>query len=66
MKMRETESLDAAETYLIEEAEALDAIRKNVAPDVNAVTGWTDDPQAIARSLLSQLAICRASKLLVR
>ena len=66
MKMRDPESVEAAESYLIEEAEALDAIREKVAPAVNAVADWADDPQAIARSLLSQLAVCRGTNMLAR
>ena len=56
--MRDLEPVDAAEIYLLEEADALDDIRENFTP-AGRNEASLDDPQSIARSLLLQLALLR-------
>jgi hypothetical protein len=58
MTMHEQEPVDETATYLIEEAEALDAIRENLASAAHGIA-WAHDAQAEARSLLAQLTLPR-------
>jgi hypothetical protein len=64
MKMSDLEPVDGAESYLIEEAEALDALRAHLSVSASNAD-WSDDPQTVARSLLSQLAINRSADVVV-
>lgn len=52
-------------SYLLEEAEALDALRSNVIP-FNAATAVPDDPQSLGRHILHQLAEVRGQPAILK